>query len=84
MLHSVEIWGKRTLSGISEFSILGIEQNRKLGKLRSFLFFFLIHFITLSFCLGSFLSLLNLKLQQLSKFEVKEHFPRFSSFRFWV
>ena len=36
----------------------------------------------LSFCLSSFLSFLNLKLQLLSKFEGKEHFPRFRSFRF--
>ena len=39
---------------------------------------------SLSFCLSSFLSFLNLKLEQLSKFEVKEHFPRFPSFRFQV
>ena len=45
-------------------------------------FFFLIHFVTLSFCLSSFLSFLNLKLQQLSKFEVKEHFPDFRIFDF--
>ena len=64
-----QIWSKRTLSEISEFSILGIEQNRKLGNLGSFLCFFLIHFITLSFCFSSFLSFLNLKLQLLSKFE---------------
>ena len=36
----------------------------------------------LSFCLSSFLSFLNLKLQLLSKFEGKDHFPRFRSFRF--
>ena len=38
--NTVEIWSKRTLS---EFSILGVEQNRKLGNLGSFLFSFLIH-----------------------------------------
>ena len=38
----------------------------------------------LRFCLSSLLSFLNLKLQLLSKFEVKEHFPRFPSFWFWV
>ena len=31
-----------------------------------------------------FLLFLHLKLQLLSKFEVKENFPRFPSFRFWV
>ena len=36
----------------------------------------------LSFCLSSFLSFPNLKLQLLSKFEVKEHFPRFRVFDF--
>ena len=51
--NTVKIWSKRTLSEISEFSILGIEQNR-----------------TLSFCLNSFMSFLNLKLQLLSKFKV--------------
>ena len=40
--------------------------------------------LPLSFCLSSFMSFLNLKLQQLSKFEVKEHFLRFPSFRFWM
>ena len=34
----------------------------------------------LRFCLNSFLSFLNLELQQLSKFEVKAHFPRFPKF----
>ena len=37
-----------------------------------------------SFCLSSFLSFLNIKLQQLSKFEVRERFPRYPSFLFWV
>ena len=58
---TVIIWSKRTLSEISEFSILGIEQNRKLGNLGNFLLFFLIHFITVSFCLSLFLLFLNLK-----------------------
>ena len=31
-----------------------------------------------------FLLFLHLKLQLLSKFEVKENFPRFPSFRFWI
>ena len=75
---------KKTLSEFSEFSILGIEQNRKIGNPGSFLFFFLIHFIALLFCLSSFSSFQNLNLQLLSKFEVKEHFPKFSSFWFWV
>ena len=73
---------KGTLSKISEFSILGIEQNRKLRNVGSFLFFFLIHFINLRFCLSSFLSFLNLKLQQLSKFEVKDTFRDFRVFDF--
>ena len=63
--NTVKIWSKRTLSEISEFSILGVEQNKKIGNFESFLFFFLIHFITLNFCLSSFLSFLNLKLQLL-------------------
>ena len=37
-----------------------------------------------SFCLSSFLSFLNIKLQQLSKLEVRERFPRYPSFLFWV
>ena len=37
-----------------------------------------------SFCLSLFLSFLNIKLQQLSKFEVREHFPGFPSFLYWV
>ena len=37
-----------------------------------------------SFCLSSFLSFLNNKLQQLSKLEVRERFPRYPSFLFWV
>ena len=37
-----------------------------------------------SFCFSSFLSFLNIKLQQLSKFEVRERFPRYPSFLFWV
>ena len=37
-----------------------------------------------SFCLSSFLSFLNIKLQQLSKFEVRERFPRYPSFLFWA
>ena len=67
---------------ISEFSILGIEQNQKLTEVS--IFFFLIHFIAIGFCLSTFLSFLSLKLQQLSKFEIKEHFPRLPSFLFWV
>ena len=35
---TVKIWSKRALSEISEFLIFGIEQNRKLGNLVSFLF----------------------------------------------
>ena len=63
--NTVKIWSTRTLSEIFEFSILGIEQNKKIGNFESFLFFFLIHFITLNFCLSSCLSFLNLKLQLL-------------------
>ena len=37
-----------------------------------------------SFCLSSFLSFLNIKLQQLSKRELRECFLRYSSFLFWV
>ena len=37
-----------------------------------------------SFCFSSFLSFLNIKLQQLPKFEVRERFPRYPSFLFWV
>ena len=37
-----------------------------------------------SFCLSSFLSFLNIKLQQLSKLEVRERFQRYPSFLFWV
>ena len=37
-----------------------------------------------SFCLSSFFSFLNIKLQQLSKLEVRERFPRYPSFLFWV
>ena len=37
-----------------------------------------------NFCLSLFLSFLNIKLQQLSKFEVREHFPGFPSFLYWV
>ena len=36
-----------------------------------------------SFCLSSFFSFLNIKLQQLSKLEVIERFPRYPSFLFW-
>ena len=67
---TVKIWSKRKLFEISKFSILGIGQNQKLGYLGSFPFFFLIHFITWTFCLSSLLSFLNLKLQQLWKFEI--------------
>ena len=37
-----------------------------------------------SFCLSSSLSFLNIKLQQLLKLEVRERFPRYPSFLFWV
>ena len=37
-----------------------------------------------SFCLSSFFSFLNIKLQKLSKLEVRERFPRYPSFLFWV
>ena len=80
---TVKIWSV-TFSEISKFSVLVIGQNRNL-ETSGYFFFFLIHFITISFfCLNSFLLFLNLKLKQLSKFQVKEHFPRFLSFRFWV
>ena len=35
-----------------------------------------------SFCLSSFFSFLNIKLQPLSKFEARERFPRYPSFLF--
>ena len=38
--NTVKIWSKRILSEIPEFLILGIGQNRKLGNLGNFLFFF--------------------------------------------
>ena len=37
-----------------------------------------------SFCLSSFLKFLNIKLQQLTNLEVRELFPRYLSFLFWV
>ena len=37
--NTVKIWSKRTLSEISEFSILGVGQNEKLGNLGNFIFF---------------------------------------------
>ena len=63
----------------------GYRAKLKLGNLRRFLFFLLNPFYNHKFfCLNSFLLFLNLKLKQLSKFQVKGHFPRFLSFRFWV
>ena len=38
--NTVKIWSKKKLSEISEFSILGIGQYRKLGNLGNFIFFF--------------------------------------------
>ena len=57
-----------------------ISSKRNLSKI----FDFLILGAGKSFCLSLFLSFLNIKLQQLSKFEVREHFPRYPSFLFWV
>ena len=45
---------------------------------------FLILGVGQSFCLSSLLSFLNIKLQQLSKLEVRERFQRYPSFLFWV
>ena len=38
--NTVKIWSKKKLSEISEFSILGIGKNWKLGNLRNFISFF--------------------------------------------
>ena len=38
-INTVKIWNKATLSEMSEFSILGIGQNQKLGNLGNFHFF---------------------------------------------
>ena len=82
---AVKISDKRTLSKISEFLILDAGQNWKLQNLRNFIFSSKSISWPLRFCLNSFLSFLNLELQQLSKFEVKAHFPRFPKFfLFWV
>ena len=53
--------------------------NRKLANLRNFPFFFERYILTFKIlCDLFFLLFLHLKLQLLSKFEVKENFPRFS------
>ena len=38
--NTVKIWSRKKLSEISEFSILGIGKNRKLGNLGNFISFF--------------------------------------------
>ena len=79
---TVKIWSKRKLSEISKFLILGIGQNRKLGNLGNFTFFLLIHFIIFQFLSQFIFAVSESKITTNVKFEVKEHFTRFPSFRF--
>ena len=47
VMTNAKYWSKRTLSEISEFSILGVEQNQKFRKLWNFIFFLLKTYIDL-------------------------------------
>ena len=63
----------------------GYRAKLKTWKLCKFSIFLLKGYLDLwAFVSVNFLLFFQLKLQLLSKFEVKEHFPGFPSFRFWV
>ena len=63
----------------------GYRAKLKTRKLCKFSIFLLKRYLDLwAFVSVNFLLFFQLKLQLLSKFEVKEHFPGFPSFRFWV
>ena len=80
--ETIKNWSKRKVSGLSKFSISSIGQNRKPGNLGNWHFFFSSHIVKLKFfILGHFY---DFEFYILPKIWVKQNFPRFPSFRFWV
>ena len=76
-----------TLSKISEFSILGIGQNRKLKNSKTLEIFTFLNknkSWPLSFCFGNFFVVFASKLQLLSKFENNVRKFQGFDFRYWA
>ena len=80
VLYTTKNLSKRKLSEISEFSILGIGQNRKLGNLGNFYFFSLSFILKVHFLFEVIFWFLDFEFLILPKIKVNKNFPIFQKF----